>query len=286
MDLSPLLVEQAVRAALAEDLGHGHDITSKAVVAPGTQARAVLKARKSGVLAGLTPAMMAFALCVPDARIDLEVQDGALLKPGQTIAALSGDASAILTAERVALNFLIHLSGIATLTRQYVEAVRKTNAKICDTRKTLAGLRALQKYAVRMGGGHNHRFGLDDAILIKDNHIAVAGGIENALRLAQQNSGHMVRIEIEVDSLAQLDEVLAFQKKHGGVDVVMFDNFALPDLKNAVKTVNRVLVTEASGGVTLETVKAIAETGVDYISVGALTHSAPALDIGLDFESL
>ena len=147
-------------------------------------------------------------------------------------------------------------------------------------------MRALQKYALRMGGGTNHRFGLDDAILIKDNHIAVAGGIENALRLAQQNSGHMVRVEIEVDTLAQLDEVLAFQKQHSGVDVVMFDNFALPDLKKAVKTVNRVLVTEASGGVSLDTVKAIAETGVDYISAGALTHSAPALDIGLDFEAL
>ncbi|MBK9584513.1 MAG: carboxylating nicotinate-nucleotide diphosphorylase [Alphaproteobacteria bacterium] len=286
MELSPLLLEKTVRAALEEDLGHGHDITSKAVVAPGTQARAVLMARKSGVLAGTGPAILAFALCMPDAVIDFEVQDGARLKAGQVIATITGEASGILAAERVALNFLIHLSGIATLTHQYVEAVRKTNAKICDTRKTLAGLRALQKYAVRMGGGTNHRFGLDDAILIKDNHIAVAGGIENALRLAQQNSGHMVRVEIEVDTLAQLDEVLAFQKQHSGVDVVMFDNFALPDLKKAVKTVNRVLVTEASGGVSLDTVKAIAETGVDYISAGALTHSAPALDIGLDFEAL
>lgn len=285
MELSPILVEKIVRAALEEDLGHGHDITTKAIVARGTNVRCVLRARKDGVLAGLAPCMLAFALCVPDAQLELEVNDGALLKEGQSIATISGEASGILTAERTGLNFLIHLSGIATMTRRYVDAVRDTSAKICDTRKTLPGLRTLQKYAVRKGGGHNHRFGLDDAILIKDNHIAVAGSIETALRLARQNSGHMVRVEIEVDSLAQLDEVLAFQKKNGGVDVVMFDNFALPDLKKAVKKVDGVLVTEASGGVTLETVKAIAETGVDYISVGALTHSAPALDIGLDFET-
>lgn len=286
MDLSPLIIEKAVRAALAEDMGHGHDITSRAVVAPGTQARCTLRARKDGVLAGMGPAVLAFALCTPDAAMDLEAQDGAFLKPGQAILNISGDAAGILAAERTALNFAMHLSGIASLTRRYVEAVRKTNAKICDTRKTLPGLRALQKYAVRVGGGHNHRFGLDDAILIKDNHIAMAGSVETALRLAKQNSGHMVRVEIEVDTLEQLDQVLSYCKRHGGVDVVMLDNFALPDLKTAVQNVGGALVTEASGGVNLETVAAIAETGVDYISVGALTHSAPALDLGLDFESL
>lgn len=286
MDLSPLLVEQAVRAALAEDLGHGHDITTRAVVAPGTRARCVLRARKAGILAGMGPAVLAFALCTPDVQIDLNVQDGAMLKPGDTIATIAGEASGILTAERTALNFAMHLSGIATLTHRYVEVVRATNAKICDTRKTLPGLRALQKYAVRTGGGTNHRFGLDDAILIKDNHIAMAGGVETALRLARKNSGHMVRVEIEVDTLAQLDAVLAYHAQHGGVDVVMLDNFALPDLKTAVGKVNRRIVTEASGGVNLETVAAIAGTGVDYISVGALTHSAPALDLGLDFEDL
>lgn len=286
MEIPLFLIEKTVNAALEEDLGHGVDLTAGALMDAQLQGRCVLRARKSGVLCGMPAALLAFALCTPNISVESPLRDGTALSPGQTLAVVTGSASGLLAAERVALNFLMHLSGVATQTQKYTEAVRGTNAKICDTRKTLPGLRALQKYAVRIGGGRNHRFGLDDAILIKDNHIAVAGGVENALRLAKQNSGHMVRVEIEVDSLAQLDEVLAFHKKHGGVDVVMFDNFALPDLKKGVKKADGALVTEASGGVTLDTVASIAETGVDYISVGALTHSAPALDIGLDFESL
>ncbi|MCB1682268.1 MAG: carboxylating nicotinate-nucleotide diphosphorylase [Alphaproteobacteria bacterium] len=279
------IIEKTVHTALEEDLGHGLDVTSGSLLASGAQARCTIRARTDGILCGQAAALLAFALCTPNLTVDTQIADGTALRAGQTIATISGAASGLLAAERVALNFLMHLSGVASLTRKYVEAIRHTHATICDTRKTLPGLRALEKYAVRTGGGQNHRFGLDDAVLIKDNHIAIAGGIENALKNVNARTGHMVRVEIEVDSLAQLDEVLAFQKKNGGVDVVLFDNFPQPDLKKAVKAVDGALVTEASGGVTLETVKDIAETGVDYISVGSLTHSAPALDIGLDFET-
>ncbi len=280
MSLSPLLIEHIVRAALLEDLGHGHDITSQSVIPANATSRAVFRAREEGVLAGLDIAIACFSHTAPDFTFDILAQDGEVIEVGQEIAIIKGPAAALLTAERSALNFLIHLSGIASLTRCYVLAVQGTNAKICDTRKTLAGLRAPQKYAVRTGGGHNHRFGLDDAILIKDNHIAIAGGVDAVLTRAKDNAGHTVKIEIEVDTLAQLDEVLA----HGSADIVMLDNFALDDLQKAIDIIDGRLITEASGGVTLLSVADIAKTGVDYISIGALTHSAPALDIGLDIE--
>lgn len=282
MTIPSIIIENIVRAALLEDLGHGFDITSQSVVPADANARAVLRAREEGVVAGLILALSAFSHVDPDFEFEILAQDGDVIEKGDVIAVIEGPAAALLTAERVALNFLIHLSGIATLTRRYVLAVQGTNAKICDTRKTLAGLRTLQKYAVRAGGGYNHRHGLDDAILIKDNHIAIAGSISEVLTRARENSGHMVKIEIEVDTLEQLGEVL----KHGGADVVMFDNFKLPDLKKAVKMVDGKMTTEASGGVNLHTVAEIAKTGVDFISIGGLTHSAPALDIGLDIEIL
>lgn len=282
MGLNPLLIEDIVRSALLEDLGHGHDITTRCTISGGRKCRSIFRARQQGVLAGLIPALRAFNLTDPNFNIEVLAADGDLIEAGQDIAIINGCAAATLNAERTALNLLIHMSGIATLTRHYVSAIQGTNAKICDTRKTLANLRAFQKYAVRMGGGHNHRFGLDDAVLIKDNHIAIAGGIEQALKSAKANIGHMVKIEIEVDNLNQLEEVL----KIGGVDIVMLDNFELSDLKAAIKIIDGRLITEASGNVSLGTVRDIAETGVDYISVGALTHSAPALDIGLDIEGL
>ena len=282
MQLPSILVEDLVRTALKEDLGHGLDITSQCVIDPNANVRAVFKAREEGVLAGLMLAITSFIHTSPYFEFEVFAQDGEVLDAEQEIMAVEGPADALMTAERTALNFLTHMSGIATLTRRYVLAVQGTNAKITDTRKTLAGLRAIQKYAVRAGGGHNHRFGLDDAILIKDNHIAIAGGIEAALTHANNNAGHTAKIEIEVDTLEQLDQVLS----HGGVDIVMVDNFELSDLKKAIETINGRLITEASGGVNLNTVEDIAKTGVDYISVGALTHSAPSLDIGLDIDPL
>ncbi len=280
MQLPSILIEDLVRAALKEDFGHGLDITSQSIIPHDTQTRAVFRAREEGVLAGMILAFSAFMHVDPEFGFEVFAHDGDVLESGQDIAVVNGPAASLLMAERVALNFMTHMSGIATLTRRYVLAVQGTNAKICDTRKTLPGLRAVQKYAVRAGGGFNHRFGLDDAVLIKDNHIAVAGGVENALNMARDNTGHMVKIEIEVDTLAQLEEVL----KHGGADVVMMDNFDIDDLKKAVKMVDSKIVTEASGGVNLNTVKEIAETGVDYISIGALTHSAMNFDIGLDID--
>lgn len=281
MQIPSILVEDLVRNALKEDLGHGHDITSQSVLGGGANARAVFNAREEGVLAGLVLALSSFSHVDPDFEFEILAQDGDVVDAGQEVAVVSGPAAAMLTAERVALNYLIHMSGIATLTRRYVLAVQGTNAKITDTRKTLPFLRTVQKYAVRAGGGYNHRFGLDDSILIKDNHIAIAGGISEVLNRARDNTGHTVKIEIEVDTLLQLEEVL----KHGGADIVMLDNFELSDLQKAVKFVDGKMITEASGGVNLNTVRPIAETGVDYISVGALTHSAPALDIGLDIET-
>ena len=281
MQLPSILIEDHVRAALKEDLGHGLDITSSSIIAGNLEARAIIRARDEGVLAGLIFALSTFSHIDPDFDFEILAQDGDVLDKDQDIAIVSGPARALLTAERVALNFMTHMSGIATLTRHYVLAVQGTDAKICDTRKTLPGLRTIEKYAVRAGGGFNHRHGLDDAVLIKDNHIAISGNIENALNYARDNTGHMVKIEIEVDNLKQLEEVL----NHGGADVVMMDNFSIDDLKAAVGMVDGKMVTEASGGVTLNTVKSIADTGVDYISIGALTHSAPALDIGLDIDS-
>ncbi len=278
-ELPPLLVEEAVRAALAEDLGRAGDVTTQATIPANARACAAIVARDSGVVAGLAAARAAFALSDPEILFEAQTNDGARVEPGSLIAHVSGPARAILSAERVALNFLGRLSGIATLTARYVSAVAGTSARICDTRKTTPLLRALEKYAVRCGGGVNHRFGLDDAVLIKDNHIAVAGGVIPALRAAKANIGHLVKVEIEVDTLDQLREVL-----DEGADAVLLDNMTLDDLRRAVALVGGRMICEASGGVTLSNVAEIAKTGVNLISVGALTHSAPAFDVGLDME--
>jgi nicotinate-nucleotide pyrophosphorylase (carboxylating) len=274
-----VLIEPIVRAALLEDLGQGGDVTSAATIPAGARTLAALVARQTGVLAGLDCALTAFRLLDPLVKIDVGLGDGARLEPGTHIAAFAGDARAIFGAERTALNFLSHLSGIATETAAYVAAAAGTRATISETRKTTPGLRTLEKYAVRAGGGRNHRFRLDDAVLIKDNHLAVAGGIAGALAAVRARVGHLVAIEIEVDSLAQLDEVLALP---GAASAVLLDNFSLSDLAEAVRRVAGRLVVEASGGVRLEGVAAIAATGVDVISAGALTQGARALDIGLD----
>ena len=272
-----LLIDPIVRAALAEDLGRAGDLTAQACIPAHARLSAAFVARKPGVAAGLACVRLAIHALDPDAKVELVAQDGDALHPGAVLARVEANARALLSAERTALNLLGRLSGVATLTRAYVEAVAGTGAKITDTRKTTPGLRALEKYAVRCGGGVNHRFGLDDAILIKDNHIAACGGAAEAVRRARAFAGHLVKVEVEVDTVAQLDEVLPERP-----DVVMLDNFSLPDLAEAVARAKGGATLEASGGVTLETVRAIAETGVDVISVGALTHSAPVLDIGLD----
>jgi nicotinate-nucleotide pyrophosphorylase (carboxylating) len=270
------LVEPQVRAALLEDLGRAGDVTA-ALIPEGAQIKAAFRSRAVGRLSGQACARLAMSLVSAEIVFASERADGAGLAPGEVLAWVEGPARAILIAERVALNFLGRLSGVATLTARYVEAVRGTGAVIVDTRKTTPGLRALEKYAVRCGGGVNHRFGLDDAILIKDNHVAAAGGIRPVLERARALAGHLTPIEIEVDGLAQLEEALPYRPA-----VIMLDNFSLKDLARAVALTSGVVRLEASGGVTLETVRAIAETGVDAISVGALTHSAPVLDIGLD----
>jgi nicotinate-nucleotide pyrophosphorylase (carboxylating) len=275
--LPDILVEPVVRAALMEDLGRAGDVTAAACLPAGEQITATFAARVEGRLAGLGCARLAIAAMDPTARFLTNRDDGDDIAVGEVIARVSGDARAILSSERVALNLLSRLCGVATLTRTYVRAVEGTGARIVCTRKTTPGLRALEKYAVRCGGATNHRFGLDDAILIKDNHIAACGGVAKALERARAAAGHLMKIEIEVDRLDQLDEALPFRP-----DVIMLDNFALADLRTAVERVAGAVVLEASGGVTLATVRAIAETGVDAISVGALTHSAPILDIGLD----
>ena len=278
--LQPLpdaLVEPIVRAALAEDLGRAGDITSQACIAPGARMKVEFAARKAGVVAGLDCARLVVAAVDPKADFRALAQDGDAVEAGAALARVEGDAQAILAAERVALNLLGRLCGVATLTAAYVRAVEGTGARITDTRKTTPGLRVLEKYAVRCGGGINHRFGLDDAILIKDNHVAACGGVALAIRRAKAAASHLVMIEVEVDSLEQLEEALPL-----GPDVVMLDNFSLPDLREAVRRAKGRTRLEASGGVSLDTVRAIAETGVDVISVGALTHSAPVLDIGLD----
>ena len=277
--LNPLLVENAVRAALLEDLGRAGDITTNATIPAMKQARAVIAARQPGIVAGLDLAKAAFRLLDPALSFETRIADGAAVTPGAILATIEGPARALLSAERVALNFLGRLSGVATLTSRYVAAVAHTKIRIVCTRKTTPGLRTFEKYAVLCGGGFNHRFGLDDAILIKDNHIAVAGGIIPALRAVKAAIGHLVKIEIEVDTLDQLDEVLT-----EGADVVLLDNMTPARLREAVARVKGRLLTEASGGVTLETVAAIAESGVDMISVGALTHSAQVLDVGLDIQ--
>jgi len=277
--LAPALYEPLVRAALAEDLGLGGDITSAATIPLGSRALGAFVAREAGVLCGLDVALCALRQLDPELAVEIAVRDGEALTPGTRIAALSGDARAMLGAERTALNFLCRLSGIASATAAYVAAICDAKAVICETRKTTPGLRALEKYAVRAGGGRNHRFRLDDAVLIKDNHVVVAGGVAQALAAVRARLGHLVKVEIEVDTLGQLDEVLANAE---GVDAVLLDNFTLPDLAEGVRRIAGRLVVEASGGVRLETVAAIAATGVDVISSGSLIQSAKALDIGLD----
>jgi nicotinate-nucleotide pyrophosphorylase (carboxylating) len=278
--LSPLVIEGAVRRALDEDLGRAGDITTAATIPPGAKARAKLVARKPGTIAGLACAARTFELLDEGVSFRARKRDSDKVEAGALLAEIDGPAAPILSGERVALNFLGHLSGIATLTAAYVEKIGNAKARVCCTRKTTPGLRTLEKYAVRCGGGVNHRYGLDDAVLIKDNHIAVAGGVRQALEKARAAVGHLVKVEIEVDSLAQLKEVLA----SGKADVVLLDNMDTKMLAEAVKLADGKLKTEASGGVTLETVAAIAATGVDLISSGALTHSAPSLDVALDIE--
>lgn len=281
MILSHNLVVAAVRAALAEDLGLSGDITTNATIGAHVRSDALLVARKPGVVAGIALAEAAFRELDPDCSFEVDIDDGQSIVAGDTVARIGGSARAILTAERVALNFMGRMCGIATLTRRYVEATAGTKAKIVDTRKTTPGLRVFEKYAVRCGGGHNHRFGLFDAILIKDNHIVAAGGITEAIKAARDAASHMTKIEVEVDTLEQLDVVMREK-----VDCVLLDNMSPLQLQAAVRTVAGRCLIEASGGVNLDTVKEIAESGVDLISVGALTHSAPVLDLGLDFISV
>lgn len=274
----PLLVEPLVRQALAEDLGRAGDLTTDLIVPASQQASARVVARRSGTISGLGAAAAAFLLIDPAVRFTTEIADGSAAAAGATLATVEGRARGILTAERVALNFLGHLSGIATATHALVEAVRGTKARIVCTRKTTPGLRLLEKYAVRCGGGFSHRYGLDDAVLIKDNHIAAAGSLAEAVNRARAGLAHMTRIEVEVDTLDQLEQALAL-----GLDTILLDNMSLDDLRRAVALAGGRAVLEASGNVTLATVRAIGETGVDYISSGAITHSAPSLDVALDF---
>jgi nicotinate-nucleotide pyrophosphorylase (carboxylating) len=275
--LPDVLIAPIVRAALAEDLGRAGDVTAQACVPADATLSAVFATRKRGVVAGLDCARLAILELDPRAAFTVLATDGEQVEPGAQLAKVEANARALLSAERTGLNLLGRLSGVATLTRAYVDAVAGTGARIVDTRKTTPGLRALEKYAVRCGGGVNHRFGLDDAILIKDNHIAACGSVGEAVRRAKAFAGHLMKVEVEIDRLDQLDDALAH-----GPDVVMLDNFSLADLREAVRRVQGRAVLEASGGVNLETVRAIAETGVDVISVGALTHSVGVLDIGLD----
>jgi nicotinate-nucleotide pyrophosphorylase (carboxylating) len=289
--LSPLMVEDQVRAALSEDLGRAGDITSQATIAPGVVARAELNAREDGVVAGLDLARAAFRLMDPAIHFEAFVKDGDRLHPGTVIARVSGPARAVLSAERVALNFLMHLCGVATHTARFADEIAHTAAKVCCTRKTIPGLRALEKYAVRMGGGSSHRYGLDDAILIKDNHIAVSQGVAGAIHAARAFAGHLVKVEVEVTTLEELEEALEAQP-----DVILLDNMGPELLRRAVE-INRDCAgladasyaadprrvkLEASGNVNLKTIRAIAETGVDYISTSKITMAAPTLDIGLD----
>jgi len=274
-----ILIEPIVRAALLEDLGRAGDITSDAVVPAEARVEAVMAARQQGVVAGLEAGLLAFELLDPDLRIERVCPDGSRVERGQTVARISGRARPVLAAERSALNLVSRLSGVATATRSLVDAIGGHKAKIVCTRKTTPGLRILEKEAVRLGGGANHRFGLDDAMLIKDNHVALAGGVAAALQRAREHAGHLVKIELEVDTLDQLAEALDH-----GLDAVLLDNMDPPTLRRAVAMVAGRAVTEASGRITRETVPEIAAAGVDLISSGWITHSAPILDLGLDIE--
>jgi nicotinate-nucleotide pyrophosphorylase (carboxylating) len=278
--LSPLAVGEAITRALDEDLGRAGDVTSIATIPEDTQARAVMVARQAGVICGLPLALATFQKLSGDLRIEAHARDGVSVAAGVNLLTISGPARALLSGERTALNFVGRLSGVATLTSRYVRHTAGTQLRICCTRKTTPGLRALEKYAVRCGGGFNHRFGLDDAILIKDNHIAVAGGVRPVLERARRVAGHLVKVEIEVDTLAQLREVL----DTGLADVALLDNMDIATLTEAVKLTNKRLVLEASGGVTESSIATIAKTGVDYASSGALTHSAPNFDVALDID--
>jgi len=275
-----LIIEPIVRAALLEDLGRAGDITTEAVVPAEATVEAVIAARQPGVLAGLDAALLAFELLDPTLRIERLCEDGDRISRGEGVANLSGRAWGVLSAERAALNLLSRMSGVATATRVLADAIAGYKAKIVCTRKTTPGLRMLEKEAVRLGGGANHRFGLDDAMLIKDNHVALAGGVRQALERARRHAGHLVKIELEVDTLDQLAEALEV-----GVDAVLLDNMPPETLRRAVAMVDGRAVTEASGRITLETAPAIAATGVDLISSGWITHSAPILDLGLDIAA-
>lgn len=277
----PLVItEPLVKAALAEDLGRVGDITSNSTIPADVRAKVTMGARADGRIAGLDIAELAFKTVDPDLQIKRLKPEGADVKKGDKVLEVEGRARSILAAERVALNFVGRMSGIATLTLKMVRAVGNHKAKIAATRKTTPGLRAIEKYAVQVGGGIPHRYGLDDAVMIKDNHVAIAGGIREALRAAKQNVGHTVKIEVEVDTLAQLDEAL-----EEGADIIMLDNMSIDDMTLAVKKTAGRAMLEASGNVTLERIPAIAGTGVDIISSGAVTHSAPNFDVGLDFEA-
>lgn len=277
--LPRLLVEPIVRAALLEDIGHGGDLTTDAIISPERRAKARIVARRPGVVAGLDAARLAFELLDSHTLFDVHVADGARIQPGESAASIACSARALLTGERTALNLLCRLSGIATATRSLVDLIAGYPAQVVCTRKTTPGLRVLEKYAVRCGGGSNHRFGLDDAVLIKDNHLALAGSIREAVEAVRKRAGHMVKIEVEVDTLDQLREALETR-----VDAVLLDNMTPEQLAQAVRLVSGRMLTEASGTVTAERIVAIAQSGVDLISSGWITHSAPALDFGLDVE--
>jgi nicotinate-nucleotide pyrophosphorylase (carboxylating) len=278
--LSPLEIDAAVTRALAEDLGRAGDVTSTATIPEDLTARAIVVARRAGVISGLPLVAATFAKLAPGIEIAAKARDGAEVAAKTALMTVTGPARAVLASERVALNFLGHLSGIATATHEFVRRVAGTHTRICCTRKTTPGLRALEKYAVRCGGGFNHRFGLDDAILIKDNHIAVAGGIRSVLERAKAAAGHLVKVEIEVDTLDQLREVLDVRL----ADAVLLDNMDAATMRNAVEMVGGRIELEASGGITLDSIAEIARTGVDYASSGWITHSAPNLDVALDIE--
>jgi nicotinate-nucleotide pyrophosphorylase (carboxylating) len=279
--LPALVYEGVVRRALREDLGRAGDVTTDAVCPPDLQGRARVVARAAGRIAGLDASLLAFRLIDPGVAVEVRVGDGRDAAAGETIARVEGRARALLAAERTALNLLGHLSGVATATRDVVARLEGLPTRVAATRKTTPGLRALEKHAVRLGGGTAHRYGLDDAVLVKDNHVALAGGIAEAVRRARGSVGHLVKVEVEVDTLGQLDEALA-----AGVEVVLLDNMDLATLREAVRRARGRALTEASGGIRPETIRAVAETGVDFVSLGWLTHSAPSLDVALDAESL
>lgn len=279
-ELPSVMVDGAVRAALQEDLGRAGDITTLATIPPDAVAKVVIASREEGVLSGMPLARAAFNAISPDIEFETLIDDGDDIHPGAVVARIKGRARDVLSAERVALNYLGHMSGIATATAHFASKIAHTKARVCCTRKTTPGLRAFEKYAVRCGGGSNHRFGLDDAILIKDNHIGVVGDVAKTVETARAYAGHLVKIEVEVDTLEQLAAVLP-----ANPDVVLLDNMEAPTLRKAIAIVQKLnpsTKTEASGGIKLDTIAEKAETGVDYISTGWITHSAPVLDLGLD----